>query len=190
MKLFIAFFILITYSLFSQSTPPVSAANPAKESEAKTPAKTADVKTAETKTVPTKAEPAPKKELPPLQKDGGFLVLNGVKWQAENITKKAYIVGKEECEKNGMRLPTRDELVDAYYSKYPEFRTPGGYYLSGNRRASDRSNIWYVNFDNGHHNSGSLFREYNVRCVKVEPKKEKDTSSPAKTDTPPVESKK
>ncbi|MBP7280276.1 MAG: DUF1566 domain-containing protein [Leptospiraceae bacterium] len=189
MKQILVFLFLIPFCLFSQSTTPVSTPNPAKESETKTPAKagetkTAEAKTTDSKTVPAKVEPAPKKELPPLQKEGGFLVLHGVKWQAENITKKAYIVAKEECEKNGMRLPTRDELVDAYYSKYPEFRTPAGHYMSGNRRASDRSNIWYVSFDNGHHNSGSLFREYNVRCVKVEAKETKDAPAPAKTDTP------
>jgi hypothetical protein len=134
-------------------------------------------KKVEAKSVPkeasSKPEP-PKKELPPIQKDGGYLVLNGLKWQAENIQKKSYILAKEECEKNNMRLPEREELVDAYFSKHPEFRTPGGYYVSGTRVVSNRSMIWYVNFDNGHHNHGTLTREYNVRCVLKEVKTTND----------------
>jgi hypothetical protein len=191
MKQLLVLFFLITYfSLSAQTTAPVT---PAK-TEAKTPAKSPESKTTEAKS--TEAKPAEvksteakapaKKELPPLQKEGGFFVLNHLKWQADNITKKAYIVAKADCEKDGLRLPTRDELIDAYHSKYPEFRTPGGYYLSGNRVASDRSNIWFVSFDNGHHNHGSLTREYNVRCVKAEPKQAPaKTEAPAKTDTPP-----
>jgi hypothetical protein len=154
------------------------AKEPSKDSSAKT---TDSAKKVEAKTA--SSEPAPKKkELPPLQKDGGFMVLDGVKWQADNIQKKSYMLAKEECEKNGMRLPTREELVDAYFSKYPEFRNPSGNYLSGNRVASNRSMLWYVNFDNGHHNHGSLTREYNVRCVKVEdkPQAEKKTSEEKK----------
>jgi hypothetical protein len=42
----------------------------------------------------TEAKAPAKKELPPLQKEGGFFVLNHLKWQADNITKKAYIVAK------------------------------------------------------------------------------------------------
>ncbi len=190
MKQLIVLIFLITYfSIFAQSPIPVVPVSPAK-SDAKTPAKTpesktVDAKTTETKTAPKTEAPAPiKKELPPLQKDGGFLVLNGVKWQADNVTKKAYIIAKADCEKDGLRLPTREELIDAYYSKYPEFRTPSGYYLSGNRVASDRSHIWFVSLDNGHHNHGALTREFNVRCVKTEPKQ-----APAKTEAP-AESKK
>jgi hypothetical protein len=179
MKQFIVFFFLVAFSnLFAQTNTAEPSKTPVKEAELKTSTKTAESKPVETKTIPKTEAPA-KKELPPLQKEGGFLVLNGVKWQADNITKKSYIIAKEGCEKDGLRLPTRDELIDAYFSKYPEFRTPGGYYLSGNRMASDRSHIWYVNFDNGHHNHGSLTREYNVRCVKVEPK-----AIPAKTESP------
>jgi len=176
-------FFLLTFSLVAQSSSPVSPTSPAKESEAKAADIVKDSKKNEAKiTSKVETPPPAKKELPPLQKDGGFFVLNNLKWQADNITKKSYLVGKQECEKDGLRLPTRDELVDAYFSKYPEFRTPSGYYLSSNRRASDRSHIWYVNFDNGHHNSGSLTREYNVRCVKSEPKQQ-DTA-PAKPETP------
>lgn len=201
MKQLIVLFFLITYfNLFAQNTQPVTPAKTEVKSEAKTesktPAKNPDSKSTETKSTeakstaktepPAKKEAPPKKELPPLRKDGGFLVLNGVKWQADNVTKKAYIIAKADCEKDGLRLPTREELIDAYYSKYPEFRTPGGYYLSGNRVASDRSHIWFVNLDNGHHNHGSLTREYNVRCVKAEPKQAPaKTEAPAKTDTPP-----
>jgi hypothetical protein len=201
MKHIIVLIFLLTYfNLFAQTTPPVAPVKTEVKSEAKTetktPAKIPDSKSTETKPTesktttktepPAKKEAPIKKELPPIQKDGGYLVLNGVKWQADNITKKAYIPAKSDCEKDGLRLPTRDELVDAYHSKYPEFRTPGGYYLSGNRVASDRSHIWFVNLDNGHHNHGSLTREYNVRCVKTEPKQ-----PPAKTDSPtPTESKK
>ncbi|HRG73583.1 MAG TPA: hypothetical protein PLX69_03400 [Leptospiraceae bacterium] len=185
MKQLLVLFFLITYfSLSAQTSAPVT---PAK-TEAKTPAKSPESKTTEAKSTDakpadaksTEAKAPAKKELPPLPKEGGFFVLNNVKWQADNITKKAYIVAKADCEKDGLRLPTRDELIDAYHSKYPEFRTPGGYYLSGNRVASDRSNIWFVSFDNGHHNHGSLTREFNVRCVKTEAKQ-----APAKMDTPP-----
>lgn len=180
MKQLLVLFFLITYfSLSAQTSAPVT---PAK-TEAKTPAKSSESKTTEAKSTeakPAEAKAPAKKELPPLPKEGGFFVLNNVKWQADNITKKAYIVAKADCEKDGLRLPTRDELIDAYHSKYPEFRTPGGYYLSGNRVASDRSNIWFVSFDNGHHNHGSLTREFNVRCVKTEAKQ-----APAKMDTPP-----
>ncbi len=188
MKQLIVLIFLITYfSIFAQSQAPVAPVKSAK-TEANTPAKTpesktVDAKTTEAKSAPKKEAPtAPpaKKELPPLQKDGGFLVLNGVKWQADNVTKKAYIIAKADCEKDGLRLPTREELIDAYYSKYPEFRTPSGYYLSGNRVASDRSHIWFVSLDNGHHNHGALTREFNVRCVKTEPKQ-----ASTKTDTPP-----
>ena len=179
-QLLVLFFLATYFSLFaqssapavplSQSKPDANAKTPAKISESKTTdTKTAETKTTEAKSIPKTEAPA-KKELPPLQKEGGFLVLKGVKWQADNVTKKAYIIAKEACEKDGLRLPTKDELIDAYQSKYPEFRTPGGYYLSGNRVASDRSHIWFVNFDNGHHNHGSLIKEYNVRCVKAEPK--------------------
>ncbi len=186
MKQLIVLIFLLTYSsLFAQSPIPVTPVSPAK-SEAKTPtktpeSKTVDTKTAETKPAPKMEKPTPvKKELPPLQKEGGFLVLNGLKWQADNVTKKAYIIAKADCEKDGLRLPTREELIDAYYSKYPEFRTPGGYYVSGNRVASDRSHIWFVSLDNGHHNHATLTREFNVRCVKTEPKQ-----ASTKTDTPP-----
>lgn len=158
------FFYFISNLLFSQT--PVAPAEAKKDS-----AKMVESKTS-AKDAASTSQPAPaKKELPPLQKDGGFMVLGAVKWQAENIQKKSYILAKEECEKNGMRLPTRDELVDAYFSKYPEFRNPAGNYLSGTRVASNRSMLWYVNFDNGHHNHGVLTRDFNVRCVKAEEKK-------------------
>ena len=176
-------FFLLTFTLYAQSPASNSTTSTEKEADAKSTELVKETKNEEAKITSKVATPAPvKKELPPLQKDGGFFVLNNLKWQADNITKKSYLVGKQECEKDGLRLPTRDELVDAYFSKHPEFRTPSGYYLSSNRRASDRSHIWYVNFDNGHHNSGSLTREYNVRCVKSEPKQQ-DTA-PNKPEAP------
>ncbi len=171
-------FYFISNLLFSQApTTPVEAKKDSvKTVETKTPAKDA---------ASTSQPAAPKKELPPLQKDGGFMVLGAVKWQAENIQKKSYMLAKEECEKNGMRLPTRDELVDAYFSKYPEFRSPAGNYLSGTRVASNRSMLWYVNFDNGHHNHGVLTRDFNVRCVKADEKKaEVDKKSEAEKKVP------
>jgi hypothetical protein len=188
MKQLLVIFFLISYSsLFAQSSTPVSpSTSPAKEPETKTAPKS-ESKTTEVKTAPkategkatSKLETHVNKELPPLQKEGGFLLLKGVKWQADNITQKSYVTGKEACEKDGLRLPSRDELIDAYTSKYPEFRNPSGNYVSGNRRASDRSTVWFVSFDNGHHNHGSLSREYNIRCVKVDPK-----PAQAKTPTP------
>ncbi len=182
--IFILCCLIFQSILFSQVKDANSIA-PSKDQAAKTtePAKKVEAKSAS-------SEPAPKKkELPPITKDGGFMVLDGVKWQSENIQKKSYMLAKEECEKNGLRLPSREELVDAYFSKYPEFRTPGGNYLSGTRVASNRSMLWYVNFDNGHHNHGTLTREYNVRCVKPEEKKP-STEKKATEEKKPVDEKK
>lgn len=191
-RLLVFFFIISFYNLLAESLPLTT---PAK-SDAKTSAKTVEAKSADAKAgdtkpaepkVPAKAdtsvkiEPPAKKELPPLQKEGNFYVYKGVKWQADNVTQKTYLSAKESCEKDGMRLPTKDELLDAYQSKHIEFRTPAGAYVSGNRVASDRSKIWYISFDNGHHNHGTFGREFNVRCVKQEEKQ----TTPAKTESTP-----
>lgn len=185
-RFLVIFFVFMLSNLIAQSSAPVTPTTEAKEvkTPAKVEAKATDEKTPakETKTTgtkpTTKTETTVVKEIPPLQKEGGFYVLKGVKWQAENVTKKTYISGKTACEKDGMRLPTRDELIDAYTSKYPEFRNPTGSYVSSTRRISDRSTVWFVSFENGHHNAGSLFREFNIRCIKDEPKPQ-----PAKTET-------
>ena len=68
-------FFLLTFTLYAQSPASNSTTSPEKEADAKSTELVKETKKEEAKITSKVATPAPvKKELPPLQKDGGFFV--------------------------------------------------------------------------------------------------------------------
>lgn len=113
------------------------------------------------------------KEEPVTKRPDNLMEIAGVLWHSET-SKMSFVEGSKYCTKQGLRLPTREELQDGFKSKKTELKKPEGYYLSSTKVVSLAGQVWYVNSETGNFYHSGVSSRMNVRCV----------ASPEKKDTP------
>ena len=84
-----------------------------------------------------------------------------IKWGKSSDGLMTWYEAKEWCEKQGGRLPTRLELLQAYMDKVEGFKKY--YYWSATEYST--GGAWLQNFDTGAQNYDGKGSNYYVRCV-------------------------
>ena len=85
-----------------------------------------------------------------------------IEWGKSSEDTMNWNEAKEWCKKQGGRLPTRLELLQAYVDKVKGFKTDATYWSA---TESITYNAWEQSFDTGVQNIYNKHNNYYVRCV-------------------------